>query len=65
VQELVDRCKARGVGVYSIAGHATMPLDRAGLILGYGLLDVERINRGVKVLAQEYSRLLAPPKPVA
>jgi GntR family transcriptional regulator/MocR family aminotransferase len=59
VQELIDRCKARGVGVYSIAGHAKMPLERAGLVLGYGLLDVERINRGVKVLAQEHRRLLA------
>lgn len=58
VPELIDRCRARGVGVYSIAGHATMPLERAGLMLGYGLLDVERINRGVKVLAQVYRRIV-------
>jgi GntR family transcriptional regulator/MocR family aminotransferase len=59
VDELIDRCKARGVGVYSIASHATLPLEQAGLMLGYGLLDVERIGRGVKVLAQEYRRLVA------
>jgi GntR family transcriptional regulator / MocR family aminotransferase len=57
VPALIDGCKARGVGVYSIAGHATLPLERAGLMLGYGLLDVERINRGVKVLAEVYRRL--------
>ncbi len=59
VEELIARCKAQGVGVYSIASHATLPLERAGLMLGYGLLDVERIGRGVKVLAQEYRRLVA------
>jgi GntR family transcriptional regulator / MocR family aminotransferase len=58
VQELIDRCKSRGVGVYSIAGHAALPLERAGLMLGYGLLDVERINRGVRVLAEAYKRLM-------
>jgi GntR family transcriptional regulator / MocR family aminotransferase len=58
VQELIDRCKSRGVGVYSIAGHAALPLERAGLMLGYGLLDVERINRGVKVLAETCKRLI-------
>jgi hypothetical protein len=44
--------------VYSIAGHAALPLERAGLMLGYGLLDVERINRGVKVLAEAYRQLI-------
>jgi GntR family transcriptional regulator/MocR family aminotransferase len=54
VDELIDRCKDRDVGVYSIAGHAALPLEHAGLLLGYGFTDVASIEEGVKILAEEY-----------
>jgi GntR family transcriptional regulator / MocR family aminotransferase len=59
LDELIVRCKALGVGVYSIAGHAALPLERAGLILGYGLMDVDSIPRGVKILAKVHRDLLS------
>jgi GntR family transcriptional regulator/MocR family aminotransferase len=59
LDELIGRCKALGVGVYSIAEHAALPLDRAGLILGYGLMDIDSIAPGVKVLAQVHTDLLS------
>jgi GntR family transcriptional regulator/MocR family aminotransferase len=52
--DLIARCRARGVGVYSLARHAKRRLDCATLILGYGLVDVRQIERGIRVLAAEY-----------
>jgi GntR family transcriptional regulator / MocR family aminotransferase len=59
VPDLVAGCKARGVGVYALAEHAALPLHRAGLMLGYGLMEVESISRGVKVLSEIYRSLTA------
>ena len=50
VAALIDACASRGVGVYSIAVHATRPLPHAGLLLGYGLTDVKQIERGVEAI---------------
>jgi GntR family transcriptional regulator / MocR family aminotransferase len=57
VEELIARCKSRDVGVYSIASHAALPLEHGGLMLGYALIDVESIEEGVKILAEEYREL--------
>ena len=54
IDRLVAGCQQRGVGVYSIARHAVRPLERAGLILGYGLLDVPAIEEGLRAIAAAY-----------
>lgn len=56
---LIDRCAARGVGVYSIASHAIRRPRRSGLMLGYGLIDERAIERGIRTVAEEYHRLVA------
>jgi GntR family transcriptional regulator/MocR family aminotransferase len=53
VDDLIERCRARGVGVYSLARHAKQRLGCATLILGYGLVDVRQIERGIRVVAEE------------
>lgn len=53
---LVARCAARGVGVYSLARHAVRRLPKSGLMLGYGLIEPDAIERGVRELACEYGR---------
>ncbi len=55
---LLDACYARDVGVYSVARYATLPLERQGLLLGYGLIDVPEIRRGVKRLADAYREVV-------
>ena len=59
VTALIDAGVARGVGVYSIADHATRPLRRAGLVLGYGVTDVAQIQRGIHTLADAYREVAA------
>jgi GntR family transcriptional regulator / MocR family aminotransferase len=59
VNALIEACAARGVGAYSIAQHATRPLPRAGLLLGYGLTDVGQIQQGVKAIASAYRQVAA------
>jgi GntR family transcriptional regulator/MocR family aminotransferase len=59
VPAVVDAGAARGVGVYSLADHATRPLHRGGLVLGYGLTDVTQIKRGIKALADAYREVAA------
>jgi GntR family transcriptional regulator / MocR family aminotransferase len=54
---LVAACARRDVGVYPIARHALQPLGRAGLIMGYGLVDERAIDRGVRTLAAKYRKI--------
>jgi GntR family transcriptional regulator/MocR family aminotransferase len=54
IDELIAGCRARGVGVYSVAGHAIRRLQRAGLMLGYGFIKENAIERGVRELADVY-----------
>jgi GntR family transcriptional regulator/MocR family aminotransferase len=63
VEELVATCRQRGVGVYSIADHAALPLRRGGLILGYGITDEDEIARGVKALAATYKEMTDEARP--
>lgn len=63
VTALIDACAARGVGIYSIAGHATRRLTRAGLILGYGLTESAQIERGIELLAAAYQEVAATVPP--
>jgi GntR family transcriptional regulator/MocR family aminotransferase len=63
VAALVESCAARGVGAYSIDGHAVAPLPRAGLLLGYGLTDITQIQRGVELLAEAYQEVMQIGRP--
>jgi GntR family transcriptional regulator / MocR family aminotransferase len=56
---LVDACRARGIGVYSLERHAIRPLTRQALILGYGLVSDAAIDEGIRGLADEYRTLRA------
>jgi GntR family transcriptional regulator / MocR family aminotransferase len=67
--ELVAACRARGVGVYSARNAMTVFSERfaatrltrgAGLLLGYGLADAERIPRGIRILAGVYREMTRP-----
>jgi GntR family transcriptional regulator / MocR family aminotransferase len=60
IDALVAACQRRDVGVYSIARHALRPLRRAGLILGYGLVDERATDRGVRILAAAYRKIKPP-----
>ena len=60
VPDLVTACAARGVGVYSIALHAATPPARAGLLLGFGLVEPPAIETGIARLAEAYRKLIAP-----
>jgi GntR family transcriptional regulator / MocR family aminotransferase len=60
IDALVAACQRRDVGVYSIARHALQPLRRAGLILGYGLVDERATDRGVRILAAAYRKIKPP-----
>jgi GntR family transcriptional regulator/MocR family aminotransferase len=66
VDELVAACRARSVGIYSARNALTVFSERfemtrmtrcAGLLLGYGLVDVDRIDRGVRIVASVYRNL--------
>ena len=59
VETLIEACAAQGIGIYSIAGHYTYPLPRAGLVLGYGVTDVRQIERGVEVLEGAYREIVS------
>jgi GntR family transcriptional regulator/MocR family aminotransferase len=69
VDELVTTCRARGVGIYSARNALTVFSERfvttrltrcASLLLGYGLVDIDRINRGVRIIASVYRDLTRP-----
>lgn len=55
---LVRACADRRVGVYSMAPHFTRLVPRAGLVLGYGLVDPPQIEQGVQRLAEAYYAVL-------
>ena len=57
VGDLVAACRERGVGVYPLTPHAARPPKRAALLLGYGLIDVNDIERGVSRLAHAYRQV--------
>jgi GntR family transcriptional regulator / MocR family aminotransferase len=58
LERLIGRCAARGVGVYSVASHAVRRARTAGLMLGYGLIGQQAIDRGIRIVAEEYRRLV-------
>jgi GntR family transcriptional regulator / MocR family aminotransferase len=57
VDDLVAACQARDVAVYSVARYAARPLRRPGLMLGYGLIDIDDIRRGIKRLSDAYAEV--------
>jgi GntR family transcriptional regulator/MocR family aminotransferase len=58
VEALVEACAARDVAVYPVAPHAIAPPARAGLLLGYGLVEPEAIEEGVQRLADVFGQLV-------
>ena len=50
-------CLEQGIGIYPLTTHATRPLSRAALIFGYGVVEVRQIERGIRVLVEEYGKL--------
>ena len=58
VTELLRASAARGLGIHSIAGHATRVLPHAGLLIGYGLADADQITRGVRILKVAYREIV-------
>lgn len=58
VRELIRASAERRVGVYSVAPHFTRLEPRAGLLLGYGLVDPHQIEWGVQRLAEAYRTVL-------
>lgn len=57
LEALVSECRRRSIGVYSVAEHAVGTLPTPGLILGYGLLDEDRLRKGIRGLAAAYQTL--------
>jgi len=54
LKALVEECTRRGVGVYALTRYATRPLQRPGILLGFGLLESEEIKHGVSAIAAAY-----------
>jgi GntR family transcriptional regulator/MocR family aminotransferase len=54
VEALIATTRRKGVGVYSVAAHASRPLRHGGLLLGYGLTEPPQIEEGVRQLAAAY-----------
>jgi GntR family transcriptional regulator / MocR family aminotransferase len=54
VDAVVAAAQRRGIGVYSITPHAVHALPVQGLMLGYGLVDVDRIHEGIDGLAAAF-----------
>lgn len=57
VDALILACRDRDVGVYSVARYAKRRLPYGGLVLGYGLVDEQAIETGVRRLAAAYRNL--------
>jgi GntR family transcriptional regulator / MocR family aminotransferase len=57
IDQLVDACRARGIGVYSIQRHASRPLRPGGLLLGYGIVGLDQIDPGIRGLAAAYREI--------
>jgi GntR family transcriptional regulator/MocR family aminotransferase len=54
VEDVVEACRRRGVGVYPLAPHSIRPPQRAAVLLGFGLVDVADVDRGVSRFAAAY-----------
>jgi len=63
---LTALCRSRGVGISSEARGVAVDADRvhgghrspSGLLLGYALLPVDRIEHGVRILAEAYREIV-------
>ena len=51
VERVVERAAVVGVAVDTVNRHALTPQRRAGLLLGYTLLDEDGIREGIRRLA--------------
>jgi GntR family transcriptional regulator / MocR family aminotransferase len=55
---LLDACYARDVGVYSAGTYAARPLPRPGLLLGYGLIQLDDIEKGIAQVSEAYREVM-------
>jgi GntR family transcriptional regulator/MocR family aminotransferase len=58
VDALIGACARRQVGVYSVAPHSVALPARAGLLLGYGLVEPDLILTGIARLAEAYREVM-------
>jgi GntR family transcriptional regulator/MocR family aminotransferase len=54
VPSLVARAAASGVGIYPLAPYYVQPPQRAGLILGYAVLNERDLRAGVRAFAEVF-----------
>ncbi|MBG0829696.1 PLP-dependent aminotransferase family protein [Planomonospora sp. ID67723] len=52
LEQVVARARGAGVGVESLAGYCGEEPAQAGLVLGYGAVRPERIDEGLRLLAE-------------
>ncbi|MGO4779574.1 PLP-dependent aminotransferase family protein, partial [Lysobacter sp. 2RAB21] len=50
-EAFIAYAQGRGLGLYSIAPYYVHPLERAGLLFGYGALSVAEIEEAAKLFA--------------
>jgi GntR family transcriptional regulator/MocR family aminotransferase len=60
VPPLIAACHQQNVGVYPVAPRPTALSRRAGLLLGFGLVEPRAIETGIAVLAEAYREIIAP-----
>ena len=56
ITDIIQGCLARSIGVYPVDRYSARPLG-AGLLLGYGLVEIDDIDRGVRGLAESYRQV--------
>ena len=59
IEPMVEACRSRGVGVYPLARHAKRARVGAAVVLGYGMVPLEQIDSGIRVLGESYRDALA------
>lgn len=51
IRDLIAQARARGVVLSSLEGYCLTPIERKGLVLGFGSAGLERIRAGMETLA--------------
>jgi GntR family transcriptional regulator/MocR family aminotransferase len=60
VRDLIAACAKSGVAIYSAAPYYSARPKCAGVLLGYGVVDVARIRTGIAEFSDAYHRVLHP-----
>ena len=62
LKSLVMDCAGRGVGIYPLSLYAVRPLKRPGILLGYGGIEAEQIERGIRAIARAFEGIVSSAK---